>query len=354
MDGAEAIRSAFISISKKRNDILIISEGVSDPSSFYGTTKNLNKYFNNDRIIEMPLSESALTGISIGVAMNGFRPILNYHRVEFALLAMEQLINNAAKSFYISNGKHNVPFVLRLVIGRGWGQGPAHSQSLENFFSSIPGLKVIMPTFPNDSKELLLGAVEDNNPVIIIEHRWCHYVKGRVKPGYFKSSLESGPKKVVEGTDYTIVATSYNVLEAIEASKILKKIGINIEIFDLRILRPLKLKKIINSVFKTKRLLTIDTGFQILGLGSEITSVINEICFNVLKSPPRRMGFPDHPTPSSRGYLKNIYPNFYKICKVICDDLNVNSDLWTLIKKEVKKRENKFIDVPNEIFKGPF
>ena len=354
MNGADAIKLGFISISKKRNDIIIISEGVSDPSSFYGTIKDLDKYFSKDKIIEMPLSESALTGISIGAAMNDYRPILNYHRVEFALLAMEQLVNNAAKSYYISNGKHKIPFVLRLVVGRGWGQGPAHSQSLENFFSSIPGLKVIMPTFPNDSKELLLGAIEDNNPVIIIEHRWCHYINEKVKISYSKSSLDSGPKKIVSGKDYTIVATSYNVLEAIEASKILKKIGINIEIFDLRILRPLKLKKIITSVFKTGRILTIDTGFKVLGMGSEISSEVTEKCFYALKSPPRRMGFPDHPTPSSRGYLKNVYPNFYKICKVISEDLNIKSNLWKLVEKEIKKRETKTIDVPNEIFKGPF
>ncbi len=354
MNGADAIKHAFISLSKKRKDIIIISEGVSDPSSFYGTTKDLNKYFSKDKIIEMPLSESALTGISIGAAMNGYRPILNYHRVEFALLAMEQLINNAAKSYYISNGKHKIPFVLRLVVGRGWGQGPAHSQSLENFFSSIPGLKVIMPTFPNDTKELLVGAIEDNNPVVIIEHRWCHYINERVKLSYSKSSLDSGPKKILSGKDYTVVATSYNVLESIEASKILKKIGINIEIFDLRILRPLKLEKIIASVFKTGRLLTVDTGFKILGMGSEISSEVTEKCFNTLKTPPRRMGFPDHPTPSSRGYLKNIYPNFYKICKTICEDLKVEKKLWNLVKQEINKRETKIIDVPNEIFKGPF
>ena len=354
MSGAEAIRYAFISAVKKINNIILISEGVLDPSAFYGTTKGLNKYFKKDRIIEMPLSESALTGVAIGAAINGMKPVLNYHRVEFALLAMEQIINNAAKSHYISFGKHKVPFVLRLVIGRGWGQGPEHSQSLENFFSSIPGLKVIMPTFPNDSKELLIGAIEDSNPVIIIEHRWCHYVKEKVKIAYSSSSLESGPKRITQGKDYTVVATSYMVLESLEAAKILKKFGVNIEVFDLRILRPLKLKKIISSVNKTGRLLTVDTGFKILGIGSEIVSEISEKCFKKLKSPPRRIGFPDHPTPSSRGYLKNVYPDFYKICQVIIRDLKIKTSIRSLIKKEIKIRTNKFIDIPNQLFKGPF
>jgi pyruvate dehydrogenase E1 component beta subunit len=354
MSGSEAIRYAFICASKKIKNLVLISEGVLDPSAFYGTTKGLNRYFKKDRIIEMPLSESALTGVSVGAAINGIRPVLNYHRVEFALLAMEQIINNAAKSSYISYGKHKVPFVLRLVIGRGWGQGPSHSQSLENFFSSVPGLKVVMPTFPNDSKELLIGAIMDNNPVIIIEHRWCHYIKEKVKVGYSSSSLESGPKKIINGKDYTVVATSYMVLESIEASKILKKFGINIEVFDLRILRPLKLKKIISSVKKTGRLLTVDTGFKILGIGSEIVSEISEKCFKNLKSSPKRLGFPDHPTPSSRGYLKNVYPDFYKICKVITRDLKISTSVWHLIKKEIKIRTNKFTDIPNQLFKGPF
>ncbi len=354
MSGVEAIRYAFICASKKIKNVVLISEGVQDPSAFYGTTKGLNKYFKKDRIIEMPLSESALTGVCIGAAINGMRPVLNYHRVEFALLAMEQIINNAAKSSYISFGKHKVPFVLRLVIGRGWGQGPAHSQSLENFFSSIPGLKVVMPTFPNDSKELLLAAIKDNNPVVIIEHRWCHYIEGKVKIGYTSSSLESGPKKITKGKDYTIVATSYMVLESIEASKILKKFGINIEIFDLRILRPLKLKKIITSVNKTGRLLTVDIGFKILGIGSEIVSVVSEKCFKKLKSPPRRLGFPDHPTPSSRGYLKNVYPDVYKICQLVVQDLKINSSVWREIKNEINLKSNKIIDIPNPLFKGPF
>lgn len=354
MTGAEAIRDAFINAGKKINNLLVVSEGVIDPSAFYGTTKDLDIFLGKERIIEMPLSESALTGICIGAAINGMRPVLNFHRVEFALLAMEQLVNNAAKTHYISFGKHKVPFVLRLVVGRGWGQGPAHSQSLENFFSSVPGLKVIMPTFPNDTKGLLISAIEDNNPVIIIEHRWCHYIQEKVKKGYFKVPFSSGPKKLKSGKDYTAVATSYMVLELLAASKILKKFNINIEVFDLRILRPLKLQKIITSVKKTGRLLTVDTGHKVLGIGSEIVSQISEKCFDKLKSSPKRLGFPDHPTPSSRGYLRNIYPDIYKICQIIVKDLEVSNVVWEKIKKDIKIKSNENLDTPNKFFKGPF
>ena len=354
MTGSEAIRDAFICAQKRIKNILLISEGVADPSSFYGTTKDLSSHFKKNQIIEMPLSESALGGISIGAAINGMRPVLNFHRVEFALLAMEQIFNNAAKASYISNGIHKVPLVLRLVIGRGWGQGPAHSQSLENIFSSIPGLKVIMPTFPNDTKGLIIGAIKDNNPVVIIEHRWCHYVSEKVNKGFFVNNINEGPKALSNGKDFTIVATSYGVIESMQAVKILKKYGINVALFDLRILRPLNLKKIITSVNQTGRLLTIDTGFKFLGIGSEIVSQITEKCFSNLKASPIRLGFPDHPTPSSRGYLKNVYTNTQIICDKIMRGLKVNKNIQKKVKENIKKISTKEIDIPNPLFKGPF
>ena len=354
MNGAEAIRDGLIFAKKKIRNILLISEGIADPSSFYGTTKDLDNWYDKKQIIEMPLSESALTGIAIGAAINGMRPILNFHRVEFALLAMEQIFNNAAKAGYLSNGKHKVPFVLRMVVGRGWGQGPAHSQSLENIFASIPGLKVVMPTFPSDTKGLLLGAIVDNNPVLIIEHRWCHYLIEKVKKGYYIEKLNSGPKKLSSGVNYTIVATSYGAVEALQAVKILKKYGILIELFDLRILRPLKLNKVFQSVKKTGRLITIDTGFKFLGMGSEICSQVTEICFKYLKRPPYRMGFPDHPNPSSRGYLKNVFPNTTEICMKIIKDLSINKNIEKKILDDIKLLKGKYIDIPNPSFKGPF
>ena len=276
---ADAINDALIVAAKKDKKNIFLAEGLLDPVKFFGTTKNLEKYADKSRLIEIPLSELAVTGICIGAAMNGLRPILNFQRVEFALLALEQIFNNAAKAHYVSYGIHKVPIVIRLVIGRGWGQGPAHSQSLESLFASIPGLKVVMPTFPDDAKGLLLGSIADNNPVIILEHRWCHFTKGTIKKGYYKYSLDGGPKQLTIGKDYTIVGTSYMVLEGLEAFRVLKKFNINISVFDLRIVRPLKLKKIINSVKKTKRLLVLDTGHKILGIGSEISAQVNENFF---------------------------------------------------------------------------
>jgi pyruvate/2-oxoglutarate/acetoin dehydrogenase E1 component len=351
---AEAINDALIIAAKRDKKNIFLCEGLLDPAKFFGTTKNLEKYADKSRLIDIPLSELAITGICIGASMNGLRPILNFQRVEFALLALEQIFNNAAKVHYISFGVHKVPIVIRLVIGRGWGQGPTHSQSLESLFASIPGLKVVMPTFPDDAKGLLLGSIADNNPVIILEHRWCHFTKGNIKKGYYKYSLDSGPKQITKGKDYTVVGTSYMVLEALEAFRVLKKFDINISIFDLRIVRPLKLKSIINSVKKTKRLLALDTGHKILGIGSEIAAEINEKLFLTLKSPVRRLGLPDHPIPSSRGYLKNIYPTASKICSVICKDLKINKHKMKEILNEISKNKLNKIDVPNPEFQGPF
>jgi acetoin:2,6-dichlorophenolindophenol oxidoreductase subunit beta len=237
ISSGDAINEAFAVIGERNKDVLLFAEGIDDPSAMYGTTKNLRPIYGDERIIEMPIAENGLCGVAIGSAMAGKRPVISFHRVEFALLAMEQMVNNAAKMHYVSNGHHTAPIVLRLVIGRGWGQGPEHSQSLESLFSYIPGLKVLMPVFPEDYKGMLIAAIEDNNPVVIIEHRWSHYVKGHVPSGYHKSDITQ-PKRLIEGKDCTVVGTSFSTLEALKASEALKTIGVNADLFDRQKNRP--------------------------------------------------------------------------------------------------------------------
>ena len=284
----EAIREGLIEAAKKDNSVIFLAEGVDDPSAVYGTLKGLENHIASNRIIEMPLAENALTGVAIGAAMMGKRPVLSFHRVEFALLAMEQIANNAAKSHYISRGKHTVPLVLRLIVGRGWGQGPEHSQSLEAMFAMMPGLKVIMPTYPADAKGMIIAAVEDDNPVIVIEHRWCHYIQGEVPEGHYVSPLD-GPKKLRDGKDITIVASSFMALEAMQAAEALEEMGFSAEIFDLRVIRPLNIQKIFDSVAITGKLITVDTGFQKFGIGAEIVSEVVSNCFSELKAAPVRI-----------------------------------------------------------------
>ena len=354
ISSGQAINEAFAQIGERNKDVLLFAEGIDDPSAIYGTTKNLTGIYGKERIIEMPIAENGLCGVAIGAAMAGKRPVISFQRVEFALLAMEQIINNAAKMHYVSNGVHSAPIVLRLVIGRGWGQGPEHSQSLETLFSYIPGLKVLMPTFPGDYKGMLIAAVEDNNPVVIIEHRWTHYVKGHVDSGYYKSDITK-PKRITEGNDCTIVATSFSTLDALRAAEILSEVGINVDLFDLRVTRPLQLAEIEKSVKKTGLLLTVDTGYKTLGIGAEIVSQITEKCFKNLKAAPARIGLPDHPTPSSRGYLSGLYPDASKIISQVCNQIGASKEKEDSALKILRDTSaNLPIDVPDPAFQGPF
>jgi pyruvate/2-oxoglutarate/acetoin dehydrogenase E1 component len=351
---SDAIREGLTEISTRDSSVLLMAEGISDPSAVFGTTADIGKHVEAKRLIEMPISESGMCGIAIGAALLGKRPVISFHRVEFALLAMEQIVNSAAKTHYISNGRHKVPLVIRMVIGRGWGQGPEHSQSLEAVFSHFPGLKVIMPTYPRDGKGLMIAAVEDDNPVLILEHRWCHYVMGDVPSGYYTEPID-GPRAVHHGKDITIVATSYMTLEAVRAAEALEELGYSATVFDLRVLRPLMLDRIFESVHQTGRLLTVDTGFKKFGVGAEVVSEVVANCYSALKSGPIRMGLPDHPTPSSRGYLPGFYPDSISILRNVGQMLGISdSKIELAVAEIIAKRKGLPIDVPDPFFKGPF
>ena len=354
ISASQAILEATDQTLKKDKSLILIGEGINDPKGIFGTTSNLSKKYGKNRVIESPISENGITGISIGLAINNFKVLLIHQRVEFALLSIEQIFNNAAKSFYVTNGKHKVPIVIRMVIGRGWGQGPAHSQSFETIFSYVPGLKVLIPSSAYDAKGMLISAINDPNPVLILEHRWFHYVTGSVPKKSFYSDIEK-PKIIKKGKHLTIVASSYNVYEIIFCSEILKKFDIFIEIIDLRVLRPLDIKPIIQSVKKTKKLIIFETGNKIYGIGAEIIASILEKNNDIFDLAPSRIGLPDSPTPSSRGLAKNFYPNSYDIMKVIMNQLNLNVEVK---KKIISLLNNKLpshdIDVPNPKFKGPF
>lgn len=350
----DAIREGLTEVAKKDPSVIFFAEGVADPTAVFGTIKGLPQHIAPERIIEMPIAENGLCGVAIGAAMMGKRPVISFHRVEFALLAMEQIVNNAAKAHYISRGRHKVPLVLRLVVGRGWGQGPEHSQSLETMFALVPGLKVLMPCYPKDAKGMMISAVEDDNPVIVIEHRWVHYVQGQVPSGYYTEPLD-GPREVHAGKDLTIVSTSYMTLEAVRAAEQLEKLGHSATVFDLRVVRPLILERVIASVAKTGRLMTVDTGFRKFGVGAEIVSEIVTNCFDKLKAPPVRIGLPDHPTPSSRGLVPGFYPDAARIVREAGSELGIpSSKIESAVAELEAKRKGLPVDVPDPFFKGPF
>lgn len=354
VSSAEAIREALAISLRQRPDVYLMGEGVADPGGIFGTTKGLVDEFGPDRVVEMPVAENGLTGIAIGSALMGMHPVMTHQRVDFALLCLEQLFNAAAKSSYVTGGRHKVPLTVRLVIGRGWGQGPQHSQSLEALFTYMPGLKVVMPSTPHEFKGLLLAAIEDENPVIMLEHRWLHYVSGAVPAEHYTLPL-TGSRIVSEGNRATIVATSYMVLEAIRAAKALEDVGCPVEVIDVRVLRPLNTEPIVESVRKTGRLVTCDTGWRQFGIGAEIIASIAERGPEMLKKPVARIGLPDHPTPSSVALAEVYYPDSADIIEAVgrlCELTAAQiAEARTAV---ITARKGVPIDKPDPSFKGPF
>ena len=351
---AEAIREALAESMRARPEVYLMGEGIYDHTGIFGTVKGLFAEFGPDRVVEMPVAENGLTGIAIGTALMGRRPVMTHQRVDFALLCLEQLFNTAAKSHYVTGGHHKVPLTVRMVIGRGWGQGPQHSQSLEAMFAYFPGLKVVMPATPYDFKGMLHASIDDDNPVIFLEHRWLHYVTGAVPEGPYTVPLD-GPKVVHPGNRVTVVASSYMVLEALRAAVALEHVGCPIEVIDLRVLRPLNMQPIYQSVRKTGRLIVCDTGWKKFGIGAEIVASIVEHAFDTLKQPAARIGLPDHPTPSSLSLAETFYPG----SKDIVEKVGILCDLPATAIQKAKveceaARKGIPIDKPDPAFKGPF
>ena len=328
--------------------VYIMGLGVPDPKGIFGTTLGLQGKHGPDRVMDMPVSENGMTGVAIGSALIGMRPIMTHQRVDFALLAMEQIVNQAANWHYMFGGKVCVPLVIRLIIGRGWGQGPQHSQSLQAWFGHVPGLKVVMPTTAYDAKGLLIASIEDNNPVIFIEHRWLHNIAGYVPPGVYRVPLGQG-KIVRAGHDLTIVATSYMVLESLRAAEMLAASGVSAEVLDLRTLKPLDEGLVLESVRKTGNLIMTDTGWTTGGVGAEVIARVAEKAFANLKNPPVRVALPDCPTPTSPALANHYYPRAVHLAAAARRMLGLAVE-ERLFQEAVPIP----LDVPDKGFTGPF
>ena len=350
----DAISDAFVQSMQKDKNVIILGEGVTDVKGIFNTTKAALKKFGPKRVIETPVSENALTGIQLGMSLLGKKPILMHARVDFSLLAFDQLINNASKWHYMFGGTMNVPIVIRLIIGRGWGQGPQHSQSLESVFSHFPGLKVVVPSTASDCKGLMTASIFDKNPVVFIEHRWLHYYSSNYNKKFYKISLNDSIGIKKKGKDLTILSSSIMLIESLKSAKILKKFGIEIEVLDLRVLRPLKLKKLFTSLKKTKKFIFVDNSWKSFGVGSEIFANILEN--NVkLNSVPVRLTCKNYPTPSSHYLNKDYYITIKDICIQVCKSLSIDQSLRKKILNECENVMSKVPhDLPNLNFRGPF
>lgn len=304
----EALHEASAQMLESDPDVFLIGEGIDDPGGVFGTTKDLHKRFGVDRVMDSPLAENGITGVAIGAAMAGMRPILVHMRVDFMPMSMDQIVNHAAKWNYMFGGAVNVPIVIRSIIGRGWGSAAQHSQSLQASFAHYPGLKVAMPATPYDAKGLLRSAVYDGNPVIFIEHRWLFEHVGHVPEEPYTVPIGEGIVRR-EGTDVTIVAISLMVFESMKAAAELEKEGVSAEVIDLRTLKPMDAGIVMNSVKKTGRLVVADTGWTEYGAAAEIVTKVTEDpeAFRALKAPAARVALPDVPTPASHVLEQAFY-----------------------------------------------
>lgn len=347
LDFPQAINEAIDLCMADDPSVYIMGLGVPDPKGIFGTTTGLQEKYGSARVMDTPISENGMTGIAIGSALVGMRPILTHQRVDFALLSVEQLVNQAANWHYMFGGQSSVPLVIRMMIGRGWGQGPQHSQSLQAWFSHIPGLKVVMPTTPHDAKGLMIDSIEDNNPVIFIEHRWLYGISEPVPEGLYRVPLGKA-NRLREGSDVTIVATAYMTIEALRAEESLRGAGITADVIDVRTVKPLDTQLILESVRKTGRLIVADSGWKTGGFGAEVLALAVEEAHGALKCPPVRIASPDGPTPTSPALSGYYYPLASDITAAAQKMLGVS------VNGAAPKISDIPLDVPDRSFAGPF
>ena len=293
----EAVREGLQQALQQSAQVFVMGQGVDDPGGMFGTTRGLHREFGSERVFDTPLAENALTGVAIGAALAGLRPVYFHNRPDFLLLAMDQLVNHAAKWHYMFGGAVSVPLVLWTCIGRGWGSAAQHSQALQGLFLHVPGLKLVMPSTCYDAKGLLLSAIFDPNPVLIIEHRYNFKQKGEVPKKMYTVPLGRGIVRR-RGKDVTVVAVSHLVMDAFWAAEEMSREGVEVELIDPRTLRPLDHEIILKSVAKTGRLVVVDAGWKTGGVTAEIAALAAEHGFAFLKAPVKRVACPDLPTPS--------------------------------------------------------
>ncbi len=302
----QAVREAIDQAMGRDASVFVIGLDADDQFGMYGTLADMS---HPDRIIGTPISENAMTGVAMGAALSGMRPIHTHMRVDFMMLAMDQIVNYAAKWRYMFRGQARAPLVIRAVMGRGWGCGAQHSGTLHSLFAHIPGLKVVLPSTPYDVKGLMLAAIKDDYPVIVLEHRWLYNNSGHVPEAMY--TLPFGRANVLhEGGEATIVATSLAAFESLEACR---AADLDVDLIDPRTIKPLDTKAIIESVRRTGRLFVVDYDFPFAGFAAEVAAVVAETDPGMLKGPVVRITFPECSMPASGKLEKAFYPSAEKI-----------------------------------------
>lgn len=331
MTYAQAINETLRQLLQADEKVFLMGQGVTSPWYVGTTTAGLIDDFGERRIIDTPVSENAVTGAAVGAALAGMRPIVEHPRMDFMYLAMDQIANHAANWRFMFGGKVNVPLTIWGIVNRGGEQAAQHSQALQAMFAHIPGLKVVAPSTPYDAKGLLAASVADDDPVLFIDDRWLYDMEGEVPSELY--SLPLGKAVVArEGQDVTIAASSYTVRLALEAAALLEMEGLYAEVIDLRTIKPLDEKLLLESVGRTGRLVVVDGGWRTCGVAAEVAALAAEKAFEKLKSPLRRITLPDMPAPASAALEKKYYPDEIDIAETVKEVALANQTRSSLLK----------------------
>jgi len=340
----DALREATDLEMTRDDAVILFGLDVDDPKAIQGTARGLLAKFGPERVFGTPLSEDAMTGAAIGMALAGLRPIHVHIRMDFLMLAMNQLVNVAAKSRYMFGGRVQLPMVVRAMIGKSWGQGAQHSQGLYSFFMHVPGLKVVAPATPYDAKGCLSAAVRDDNPVLYVEHRLLHFQHGPVPEGNYE--VRPGKARITRrGRDVTLVGISAMQLECMGAVKYLAEIGVQAEVIDPIWLSPLDIDTIAESAERTGRLIVVDNGWITCGAGAEIIAQVVERLMGVRDLRVQRLGFAPVTCPTTPALEDLFYPNARTIAAAARNLVEGSRTNW------MPTEDARFAKVE---FKGPF
>lgn len=319
----QALNEAMTLEMQRDEGVFVYGIDVADHKRTFNSHRDLVERFGPDRCFSTPLSEDAMTGFGLGAALNGMRPIHVHMRVDFFLLCMNQLANMVACQRYASGGRLGAPMVIRAIIGRGWGQSFQHSKTLQSWFAHLPGIKVVMPSTPLDAKGMLASAVRDEDPVVVIEHRWLYDAVGEVPEGEVLTPL-TGAKVLRPGSDFTFLATSWMNVEALQAAEILHRLhGVDVEVMDARSITDFDAEAVCASAARTRRLLVADNDWTYCGFSAEVAAQVYDRLHSDLKGPIRRIGFEATHCPCTRPLENAFYQNAVQIIRSVERDLGL-------------------------------
>jgi pyruvate/2-oxoglutarate/acetoin dehydrogenase E1 component len=340
----DALREAALQEMARDPSVLCFGLDVDDPKAIQGTTRGLVEKFGPERVFGTPLAEDAMTGVAIGMALAGLRPIHVHIRMDFLLLAMNQLVNIAAKASYMYGGQVHLPLVVRAMIGKSWGQGAQHSQGLYPLFMQVPGLRVAAPTNPHDAKGCLIAAIREDDPVLMVEHRLLYPHRGPVPEAPYV--VPPGRARIaVAGRDITLVGVSHALIDCLRAQRYLEAAGVSAEVIDPIWLAPLDLSTIAGSVARTGRLLVVDNGWTSCGAGAEIVASVVERLQGERAVGVRRLGFAETPCPPTPSLEQLYYPDPRTIAAAAFDLVEGRATGW------LPEARPDSLEAP---FRGPF